>query len=75
MFVANTLSSSMLVMFEWNPLFHIVDQTRGYVFLHYNPHFTSSSYPVYFGIGLIMVGMMAEFYTRKNASVSWNAGR
>jgi ABC-type polysaccharide/polyol phosphate export permease len=75
MFVANSLPSSMLVLFDWNPLFHIVDQTRGYVFLHYNPHFTSSSYPVIIGIGLIMIGMMGEFYTRKNASISWSAGR
>lgn len=75
MFVANALPHSMLVMFDWNPLFHIVDQTRGYVFLHYNPHFTSSSYPVYVGLGLVMIGLMGEFYTRKNASISWNAGR
>ncbi len=75
MFVANALPHSMLILFDWNPLFHIVDQTRGYVFLHYNPHFTSPTYPVYVGLGLIMVGLMGEFYTRKNASISWNAGR
>jgi ABC-type polysaccharide/polyol phosphate export permease len=29
MFVANTLPGFMLAMFDWNPLFHIIDQTRG----------------------------------------------
>lgn len=75
MFVANTLPSSMLVLFDWNPLFHTIDQARGFIFLHYNPHFTSPSYPFYVAIGLLMIGMMGEFYTRKNASLSWSASR
>lgn len=75
MFVANSLPSSMLVLFDWNPLFHTIDQARGYIFLHYNPHFSSSIYPVYVALALLMLGMMGEFYTRKNASLSWNAGR
>lgn len=75
MFVANSLPSSMLVLFDWNPLFHAIDQARGFIFLHYNPHFSSWTYPLYVSIGLVMVGLMAEFYTRKNASLSWGAGR
>ncbi len=75
MFVANTMPSSLLVMFDWNPLFHSIDQIRGFVFLHYNPHFSSPSYPFYVALGLIMFGMIAESYTRKNASLSWNASR
>lgn len=75
MFVANSLPSSMLVLFDWNPLFHAIDQARGFIFLHYNPHFSSISYPLYLSIALIMIGLMAEFYTRKNASISWGAGR
>lgn len=75
MFVANSLPSSMLVMFEWNPLFHAIDQTRGYVFLHYNPHVTSAMYPLYVGICLIMIGLMGEYYTRQNSSLSWGATR
>lgn len=75
MFVANSLPSSMLVLFDWNPLFHAIDQARGFIFLHYNPHFSSISYPLYLTAALIMIGLMAEFYTRKNASVSWGAGR
>ncbi|MDG1377175.1 MAG: ABC transporter permease [Yoonia sp.] len=75
MFVANTLPSSMLVLFDWNPLFHAIDQSRGYIFLHYNPHFSSPTYPFYEALGLLMLGLMGESYTRKNASISWSASR
>lgn len=75
MFVANTMPGFMLAMFDWNPLFHCIDQARGYVFINYNPHFSSISYPIYVTIVLIMVGLMLEFYTRKNASISWEAAR
>ncbi|CAN0582107.1 unnamed protein product, partial [Ectocarpus sp. 12 AP-2014] len=30
MFVANSLPGFMLAMFDWNPLFHIIDQSRGF---------------------------------------------
>lgn len=75
MFVANSLPSSMLVLFDWNPLFHAIDQARGFIFLHYNPHFSSWTYPLYVSAALVMIGLMAEFYTRKRASLSWSAGR
>ena len=75
MFVANALPSYLLVMFDWNPLFHIIDQSRGYIFINYNPHFTSVSYPLYIGIGLLMIGLMGEFYTRQRASASWGASQ
>ncbi len=75
MFLANTLPASMLVLFDWNPLFHTIDQGRGFVFLNYNPHFSSPTYPLYVGLALIMIGLMGEFYTRKNASISWGAAR
>ncbi|MGB8623148.1 MAG: ABC transporter permease [Paracoccaceae bacterium] len=75
MFVANTLPATMLPIFNWNPLFHTIDQCRGFVFINYNPHFSSISYPVYLSLALIMIGLMGEFYTRKHASVSWYARR
>lgn len=75
MFVANTLPGYLLVMFDWNPLFHTIDQARGYTFINYNPHFSSESYPIKVGLALIIVGLMLEFYTRRNASVSWSAGK
>lgn len=75
MFVANSLPAGMLVLFDWNPLFHAIDQARGFTFLHYNPHFSSPMYPVYVGLALFVLGMMGESYTRKSASLSWNAAR
>ena len=75
MFVANTLPGYMLAMFDWNPLFHCIDQARGFVFINYNPHYSSVSYPLILSLILIMVGLMGEFYTRRHASVSWSAGQ
>ncbi len=75
MFVANTLPGSMLAMFDWNPLFHAIDQARGFAFINYSPHFSSISYALAVGIVLVVIGMMGQFYTRKHASSSWNAAR
>lgn len=75
MFVANTLPPFMLSMFDWNPLFHCIDQARGFMFINYDPRNTSFIYPVMCGVVLLMIGLMGEFYTRKHASVSWDARR
>ncbi|MGB3246138.1 MAG: ABC transporter permease [Sulfitobacter sp.] len=75
MFVANMLPSYMIAMFDWNPLFHCIDQARGYVFINYNPRYSNWEYAVWVGLVLLMIGLMGEFYTRKHASVSWNARR
>ncbi|PUB17121.1 ABC transporter permease [Yoonia sediminilitoris] len=75
MFVANALPASKLAIFSWNPLFHIIDQGRGFIFLHYNPHFSSWPYALAVGLVLLLVGLLGEFYTRKHVSASWTAGR
>ncbi len=75
MFVANTLPPTMLAMFDWNPLFHCIDQMRGAMFINYSPHNSSLAYPIYVSLALVMIGLMGEFYTRKNASASWYARR
>lgn len=75
MFVANALPSFMIAMFDWNPLFHCIDQSRGYVFINYVPRNSNLEYPIWFAIIFLMVGLMGEFYTRRNASLSWNAKR
>jgi len=73
MFVANTLPSMFLPYFDWNPLFHIIDQARGFAFLNYAPHYTSVSYPLLVTFGALVLGLMGEFYTRQRASISWSA--
>lgn len=75
LFVANTLPSFMLPVFDWNPLFHAIDQCRGFVFANYFPRTTSVEYPIYVGLVLLMIGLMGEFYTRQYASSSWEARR
>jgi ABC-type polysaccharide/polyol phosphate export permease len=75
MFVANTLPGSLLVLFDWNPLFHAIDQARGYVFINYYPRHTDWSYALWIGVVLLMIGLMGEFCTRRHASLSWNARR
>ena len=73
MFVANIMPGYLLAMFDWNPLFHTIDQARGFIFLNYHPHYSSVSYPVYVMLALIVIGLIIEHYTRKYASVSWGA--
>ncbi|MEM9249417.1 MAG: ABC transporter permease [Pseudomonadota bacterium] len=75
MFVANAMPGHILAFFTWNPLFHAIDQARGYTFLNYNPHFSNITYPIVLSLVLMFIGLMGEFYTRKHASVSWMAKR
>ncbi|KIN65687.1 ABC transporter, permease protein [Sulfitobacter noctilucae] len=75
MFVANTLPGYMLAMFDWNPLFHIIDQARGFAFINYNPRYSNWEYAFWVGVVFIVLGLMGEFYTRRHASLSWNARR
>ncbi len=75
MFVANMMPGHILVFFDWNPLFHIIDQGRGYIFLDYSPRYSSVTYPVLCTVAVLMIGLMGEFYTRKYASASWGAGK
>lgn len=75
MFVANMTPMYILSMFIWNPLFHCIDQTRGYMFLNYEPRYSSVLYPVIMTFILLVIGLMLERFTEKHASVSWNARR
>jgi len=73
MFVANVLPGFMLPYFDWNPLFHIIDQARGYTFLNYTPHYTTVDYAVWVALAALILGLMGEAFTRKQASLSWGA--
>ncbi|NVO55964.1 ABC transporter permease [Rhodobacteraceae bacterium B1Z28] len=75
MFIANALGGFMLTLFAWNPLFHIIDQCRGYVFRNYFPRNTSWEYALWVGIALLMIGLLGVFFTRKHVSQSWSARR
>ena len=75
MFLANSLPSFMLSVFDWNPLFHAIDQCRGFVFKNYFPQNSNWHYALMVGLILVMIGLMGEFYTRRHVSVSWYSRR
>ena len=56
---------NMMVYFEWNPLFHIIDQARGFAFLNYSPWFSNLAYPALATAVLLLIGLLAEAATRK----------
>nr|WP_247744225.1 ABC transporter permease [Ruegeria sp. R14_0] len=73
MFVANSLGGLTLTMFIWNPLFHIIDQCRGFVFRNYFPRNTNWEYPLWVGLVLLLIGLLGIFFTRQHVSKSWGA--
>jgi len=75
MMVGNTIPFFLLPYFTWNPLFHVIDQARGFVFINYNPHYSSWEYAFWVGTAVLMVGFIGEGYTRRHASLSWYAKR
>lgn len=75
MFVANALPPMMVKVFDWNPLFHTIDQARGFTFANYFPRNSTIDYPIIVALVLVMVGLMGEFYTRQHVSSSWGARR
>lgn len=72
MMVANNTPARVRQWFDWNPLFHTIDQGRGYIFLNYNPHFSTISYPLTVAAACLVVGLMGEYFTRQHVSASWN---
>jgi ABC-type polysaccharide/polyol phosphate export permease len=75
LFVANVLPVAILPLFDWNPLFHVIDQMRGFVFVNYVPVHTTWQLPLVTLAGIVLVGMMLDFQTRRHASMSWDAPR
>ena len=75
MFVANMLPAYLVAFFSWNPLFHIIDQGRGYIFINYNPLKSGLTYPIVASVVFLVIGLIGESQTRRHASLSWNAGR
>lgn len=75
MFVANTIPAFLLPWFIWNPLFHLIDQQRGFMFINYTPLKTSPYYPLWFSLAALMLGLLINFTTRKYESLSWGAAQ
>ncbi|MEE9454478.1 MAG: ABC transporter permease [Paracoccaceae bacterium] len=71
MMPANYMTAGMVSWFDWNPLFHVIDQARGAAFVNYVPLRSNMEYPVYFTLTALLIGLMVEFWLRKNMSESW----
>ncbi|KAB7614549.1 ABC transporter permease [Amylibacter sp. SFDW26] len=71
MVLANTMPGYILPMFLWNPLFHSIDQARGYTFINYSPKTTNLEYPLILTCVFLLLGMLLEHWARKYVSESW----
>lgn len=71
MMVGNMMSFTLLKFFDWNPLFHTIDQMRGAIFINYVPRNSSTEYALTITFALIAIGLMGEFFSRQHASASW----
>ena len=65
----------MVAMFSWNPLYHIIDQGRGYIFVNYNPLKSSLSYPIVVSIVITIIGIVLVAKTARHVSLSWSAAQ
>ncbi len=65
MFVANMLPAYVLSFFKWNPLFHIVDQTRGAAFLNYTPWYSNWTFPCIATFLVLLLGLLIDEKTRR----------
>lgn len=71
MLPANMMPASMVQWFDWNPLFHTIDQARGHAFVNYLPRNSNMEYPIYFVIVTLIIGLMMERWMSQNMSLSW----
>lgn len=69
-FVANNIGPVMRAIFEWNPLFHLLDQGRDAIFLNYTAKTTTMVYPVVLILLLLALGFAAEHHIRRNYNAS-----
>ena len=72
--VANNLPEKMRMWMDWNPLFHLLDQSRGAAFVNYTPRTTSLDYAIVVFCVLFVVAMLLENFVRRNYSQSYMAG-
>lgn len=64
------MPSALIGFFDWNPLFHCIDQARLATFVNYNKEVSSMSYPMWFTAVALLLGLMGELWARQNLSKS-----
>lgn len=73
-FVANKLSGDLRPFFDWNPLFHLMDQGRDAIFINYTARTTNMTYPILIILGMLVVGFLAEHHVRRHFNMSHMPG-
>lgn len=73
-FVASHMPGAALAMLDWNPLFHLIDQGRGAVFVNYQSRVTDLPFVLYVILVLLALGFLFEHYVRTNYSASHHPG-
>lgn len=73
-FVANNLPGSIRGFMDWNPLFHLLDQSRDAAFLNYTARTTNMEYPIIVYLAVLVIAMLIEHYVRTNYSQSHMPG-
>jgi len=68
------MPAAMVDYFSWNPLFHTIDQARVAAFVNYNSDASNMAYPIWFTVVALTIGLMGEFWARKNLSKSKHGG-
>jgi len=75
MIPANMMSTKMVAFFDWNPIFHTIDQARGAAFVNYLPRNSNMDYTLWFVAITLILGLMGERWMSKNMSASWGKAK
>jgi len=75
MMPANMMSAKMVAFFDWNPIFHTIDQARGAAFVNYLPRNSDLDYTIWFVVITLIIGLMGERWMSQNMSASWGKAR
>jgi len=52
-------------MFDWNPLFHVIDQVRRYTFISYVPHNRYLEHPLKLTLTFVFTCLNVQDYKNK----------
>ncbi len=74
LFVANSVPGFIRPYFDWNPLYHLLDQARSAAFLNYTANTTSMNYAIAVILILLVMATLLENYVRVNYSASHAPG-
>lgn len=69
-FVANALPERYRQFMDWNPLFHLLDQSRDAAFVNYTARTTTMAYPIVVILSLLVLAVLVENWVRTHYSAS-----